>query len=799
MDLPWVSTRAAILCGTGVACLIGLHGSRLLTWNGDQTLHSILESMAMMLGLMAGALALVRSYTTNEVNTLFLGIGFVVASLLDGHHLLVTSEYVRFAPGDPNNSATWVWLNSRLFLALMVAAGAAAWFYERRPDARYRIGKPLVFSISALLLLAAGSVGTLLPAFQAQLPVPWYFFDTVATAAALLVALLLYARKGAWRQEALDFWLMMGIVAALAAQTDFHVPEGSMFFVSYFAAHGLKLLGYVFVLIGMTLSAYHLFKRAAANEAKDAFVATISHEIRTPLNAIGGSLALLESARLSQQEQELLSVAKESNEVLLGLVNNVLDFSRIEAGKLEVREADCHPAEIVDNVVHLLGVRAFRNHTFLSTSVDPKVAECIAADPRLIRQVLLNLVSNAIKYSPDGEVVVKVHAADRRTLRFEVADTGVGIPRAEQAKVFEEFSRALSRNSVAMSGTGLGLPISKRLVSLMGGRIGFSSRAGSGSVFWFSIPYKPVDPAVLQPGAVGEFAGLRALLIGTQMDLWDNLTHRLTDVGVDVHFEHVAELMEQGISTLEARGPFDLLFTTASFITNGQREIRGREWLIENYTSLAERLVLLYSAQSLMQPDRHEAELADYVLTTPILNSELWKCLQTVADRSVAHPDRRSWIRGQDSADESLRGIRILLVEDSLANRAVECAMLARLGCEVDEAANGVEAVEAASRVNYDIILMDLEMPRMDGYQAARRIRRLTGPAADTPIIAVTAHVMAGISRKCRLAGMDAYVVKPVDRERLVGAIREFVPRLRTLSGVADRGGELPMKKRWAH
>ncbi|MGI9343038.1 MAG: ATP-binding protein [Gammaproteobacteria bacterium] len=779
--------------------MAALHGSHLLTWTGDQTLHSILESMAMMLGLMAGALALVRSYTTNEVNMLFLGIGFVIASLLDGHHLFVTSEYARFAPDDPSNSARWVWLNSRLFLSLMVAAGAAAWFYERRPDARYRIGRPFVFSISALLLLAATSVGTVLPEFQAQLPVPWYFFDTGATAAALLTALLLYARKGAWRQEALDFWLMMGIIAALAAQTDYHVPEDTMFFVSYFAAHGLKLLGYVFVLVGLTLSAYHLFKRAAANEAKDAFVATISHEIRTPLNAIGGSLALLESARLSQQEQELLSVAKESNDVLLGLVNNVLDFSRIEAGKLEAREADCHPAEIVDNVVHLLGVRAFRNHAFLSSSVDPKVAECIAADPRLIRQVLLNLVSNAIKYSPDGEVVIRLCVSDQRMLRFEVEDTGVGIPQAEQAKVFDEFSRALSRNSVAMSGTGLGLPISKRLVSLMGGRIGFSSRAGSGSVFWFSIPYKPINPEVLQPGAVGEFAGLRALLVGTREDLWQVISKRLKTAGIEACFENAGELAAQGVSTLECRGHFDLLFTTATFFRNGQREIQGRQWLVENFGDLADHLILLYSAQSITELDRSEVEVADYVLTTPILNSELWHCLQSLTGREIAHPEHRSWARAQEATDESLRGVRILLVEDSVANRTVESAMLHRMGCRVDEAGDGIEAVEAATRACYDIILMDLEMPRMDGYEAARRIRRLPGPAADTPIIAVTAHVMAGISRKCRLAGMDAYVVKPVDREKLVSAIREFVPRLRTMPGVADRVGELSIKKRSAH
>ena len=797
MDLSWVNSRAAILVATGVACLIGLHGTHLLAWTGDQTMHSIVESMAMMLGLMAGTLALVRSYTSNDVNMLFLAIGFIVGALLDGHHLLVTSEYSSAGPDDPNTSE-WVWLNSRLFLALMAVSGVAAWSYLRRPDARFRIGKPFVFMASPLVFGVAILVSVVLPGYQDALPVPWYFAETGATVAALLVALMLYARKGAWRHETLDFWLMMAIVAALAAQTDYRVSDESMYFVSYLAAHALKLLAFVFVLIGLTLSAYHLFKRAAANEAKDAFVATISHEIRTPLSAIGGSLALLEKAQLSRQEQELLSIAKESNDVLLGLVNNVLDFSRIEAGKLEVSEADCHPAEIVDNVVRMLGARAFRNHTFLSSFIEPKVAERVTADPRLVRQVLSNLVGNAIKYSPDGEVVINVRVADRRSLRFEVVDTGVGIPKAEQAKVFEEFSRALSRNSVAMSGTGLGLPISKRLVGLMGGRIGFSSRPGSGSVFWFSIPYKPIDPSVLQPGAVGEFAGLRVLLIGSQRDLWENLIRRLVAVGVEVHFENVGELMEQGISTLEAQGPFDLLMTTPSFFRSGRREIQGRAWLIENHADIADRLVLLYSAQSVMQPERHETDVADYVLTMPLLNSELWQCLQAVAGRTVAYPDRRSWTHANEAADESLRGIRILLVEDSLANRAVECAILSRLGCRVDEAADGVEAIEAASRAKYDIILMDLEMPRMDGYQAARRIRRLPGPAADTPIIAVTAHAMAGISRKCRLAGMDACIVKPVDREKLVTAIREFAPRVRTLPGAADRGSEVSMNERWA-
>jgi len=799
IDHQWWNARTGVLLGTGVVFLLIFQGSRLVSWVGDTTLHSMIESMALVLAVIVGVLALVRNFTARDVNLLFVGLGFLGAAGLGGHHLFVTSQYSALQFAETPGSGNWPWVDSRLFLPLMLCSGALASLYQRYSRKRARIKLPMVLTITFALMALTTIIGLPFSGHRALLGLDWHTVETFGAIAIFGTALVLFIHKGAWRDNVFEFWLVMSIIVGFVAQTRIPSADGPIFSTAYFAAHGLKLVSYAFVLVGLTLGMYRLFKQAAANEAKTAFVATISHEIRTPLNAIGGTLGLLEKAQLSPQEHELLSVAKESNEVLLGIVNNVLDFSKIEAGKLEVARDECHPADIVDNVVRLLSTRGFRNRTYLVSVIDAAVPECIISDERLVRQVLLNLVSNAIKFSPDGQVDVGLHVTDGDMLCFEVADTGVGIPRSEQAKVFEQFSRALSRNTMATSGTGLGLPISKRLVELMGGSIGFTSRSGSGSTFWFTVPCVPERPNVLQPGADGEFAGLRALIVGMDRYLWRNLETRLTMVGVDVEFEDIRELPDHGVAALQRHGRFDVLFTAWSFFGSGGRGALGREWLMDNHRGLADRLVLMYSSLGVVRPDSSAMNFVDHVLTMPVLNRELWPCLEAMTGRAVAYPERRVWTRQPDSEDAPLRGVRLLLVEDSRANRTVESAILTRLGCDVDEATHGVEAVEAVARIRYDIVLMDLEMPQMNGFQAARRIRRLEGGAHRVPIVAVTAHVLAGTDSQCRKAGMDAYLAKPIDRAKLIAAITGFVPRRRTLSLISNDEEPLPVQQRWAN
>jgi signal transduction histidine kinase/ActR/RegA family two-component response regulator len=754
------------------------------SWVGDPGLHSIFESVAMVLAVIVGALAMVRNYTARDAGLLFIGLGFLIAAALDGHHLVITSEYYSAPIIDPHTAPNISYINSRLFLALIFVAGGVAWFYQRRTDRRHTIREEFVVATSISLMALCVVLAKFAPAYLGRIGLDWVVVESVLTLLALTSALALYLRKGEWQTNGLEFFLVVCIVVGATAQVFVLLLDFRLFSAGYFGAHAFKLICYASVLVGLTWSMYQQFVKAAANDAKSVFVATMSHEIRTPLNAIGGTLGLLERASLTSRERELLSVAKESNEVLLGLVNNILDFSKIEARKLDVSLAECHPAEIVDNVIRVLSTRGFRNHTYLASFIDKKVPESVISDERLLRQILLNLVGNAIKFSPDGDVEINVYVDPDNELCFEVTDTGVGIPVTEHAKIFEEFSRAMSRNVSVTSGTGLGLPICKRLVELLGGRIGFVSQSGKGSTFWFTVPCTAVEPIVLQPGAQGEFAGLRILLVGSQRDLWANLEHRLQSAGISVTFEIAGDLAEQGLAGLERHGRYDVLMTPWSYFYKSGREIVGIEWLAENYPKLADRYVLLYSAQSMLPLDTLEEDKADYVLSLPLLDNELWRCLQAVTGRRIAHPDRRNTILRPDSEGELFQGIRILLVEDSRANRAVETAMLERLGCEVDEAVDGQEAVDAAARSRYDIVLMDLEMPGMNGFEASHHIREIEGRSAGVPIIAVTAHVLSGIRERCAEAGMNGYLIKPIDRDKLVATIARFLPARRGLTVV---------------
>lgn len=796
-SMPRWNARVAWLCLGGLLLFAGFRLARLSEWEGDPTLHSMFESVTIVLALIIGVLAIVRNFTARDVNLYFLGLGFIGAALLDGHHMFVTSEFfVRGVEGSADSN--FVHVSSRLFLALVFLCGALGRVYQRNPERRHRMPAPLIVLTVFLLGCISVSIDVLWPPHEKVIGVEWHTFDGAATATAYAVTLAIWLYRGDWRFRLPEFWIVMAVVVQVVANSDFLEPASALFSATFFSVHGFKLISYTCVLIGLMLSIYRRFEQAAASEAKTAFVATISHEIRTPLNAIGGTLGLLDKAQLSQQEKELLSVARESNEVLLGIINNVLDFSKLEAGKVDLVTSECHPAEIVDNVVHLLSNRSYSNRAWLASAIDPRVPEIVRTDDRLVRQVLLNLVGNAIKFSPDGEVAVRAHMTEAGELCFEVADTGIGIPEEQHARVFEDFSRVASRDVSTTSGTGLGLAISRRLVALLGGDIGFTSRAGTGSTFWFTVPCTTVEPLVLQPGAAREFAGLRVLIVGTHPDLWRMLRERLDFNGVETHFEDVAELPEQGVVSLERLGRFDVLLTAWSFVRIGGREMRGREWLNANHRALADRLVLLYSVQSMLRGDVPDMPRADAVLTMPILNRELWRCLEAVTDRKIAHSSRRSWSPDDDPCGDLLRGIHVLLVEDSRANRAVESAMLTALGCRVDEAANGIEAVEAVMKIRYDIVLMDLEMPQMNGYQAARRIRQLDGPASRVPIVAVTAHALSGIDTRCRRAGMDAYVVKPIDRDKLIAAITEFVPRWRVLDTIGDDAESLPAQRRHA-
>ncbi|MFW2404134.1 MAG: ATP-binding protein, partial [Gammaproteobacteria bacterium] len=543
----------------------------------------------------------------------------------------------------------------------------------------------------------------------------------------------------------------------------------------------------VVILIGTLLTRQlyrNLRELEAANAAKSNFVATVSHEIRTPLNTIRGSLGLMSADELSEDNRELLRVMQGSSDILLALVNDVLDFAKIEAGKLTIEPVETGTADMVDEVIKLMTVRAFDNETHLSSIVDPATPRMVVVDSGRLRHVLINFVGNAIKFTPRGHVNIRVSPTRDSQLRFAVEDNGPGIPWDQQSRLFNDFERMAQPVAGPEGGAGLGLAISKRLVELLGGTIGATSEPGKGSTFWFEIPCEVTQPDLPQPGGSGEFAGLRAMVLGTpapwrsalieQLESWDIRVRGVTWQDVDAGQDKVeAELVKEN---------FDFMIV-AGRIRPGQSLPR----ILETLRSRGTKLVSFGRAFGLTQLHDSYTDIADFMLRLPVTNDDLWRCVSQMTGRLV---HRQPPIVEAQTAQPSRPGLagnyRILLAEDGRANRMVAGAMLRNFGYKVDSVATGREAVSAVSSLPYDLVLMDLSMPDLDGFDAARRIRRLPSFQRNVPIIAVTAHTERETREACSAAGMDGFVAKPIDPLELSAEIERLLESNEYASGSGD-------------
>lgn len=532
----------------------------------------------------------------------------------------------------------------------------------------------------------------------------------------------------------------------------------------------------VVILIGTLLTRQlyrNLRELEAANAAKSSFVATVSHEIRTPLNAIRGSLGLMSPDELSENNRELLRVMQGSSDILLSLVNNVLDFAKIEAGKLTVEPVESVTTDIVDEVINLMTVRAFDNETHLSCIVDPDTPRTVVFDSRHVRHVLINIVGNAIKFTSRGHVNVRVAPLAGPRLRFSIEDNGPGIPADQQPRLFNDFERMAQPAGGPEGGAGLGLAISKRLVELLGGTIGVISEPGNGSTFWFEVPCDVPESDLLQPGGRGEFAGLRALVLGTpapwrgalieQLESWNIRVRGITWQDVDD---------EQGAVEVElARENFDFMIV-AGRIGPGQ----PLPAILETLRGGGTKLVSFGRSFGLVQLHESYTDVADHMLRLPVTNEDLSRCVSQTTGRLVYRQPSIDVERTPQARPPELAGnFRILLAEDGRANRMVAAAMLRNFGYQVDSVATGREAVTAVSSLPYDLVLMDLSMPDLDGFAATRRIRRLASFQRNVPIIAVTAHTEPESRQACIEAGMNGFVAKPIDPAELAAEIERLL------------------------
>ncbi len=502
--------------------------------------------------------------------------------------------------------------------------------------------------------------------------------------------------------------------------------------------------------------------------AKGEFLATMSHEIRTPLNGIIPMLDLLSSSRLAMDQQEILRTATASAQQLLRIVDDILDYSKLEADRLELETTGFNLRDLLHSVITLMERPAEAKNLHLTLFIDASVRLPVRGDPVRLRQILSNLISNAIKFTERGSVTVNVRRIGetpaQHQLRFEVQDTGIGIDAATRDRLFQPFSQADASTTRLYGGTGLGLVISQRIVSLMGGRIGVESQPGMGSTFWFEIPLLKV--AGDMPSQQEDLHGGRVLLITTDQRLRMRLTMLLPNWGLRVT---TVENTHDALERLR------------------QARAQGEPWVYS--VVLADLSSIRSTALSLARNMERRAQYGDarlvYLRGDDVTSLEL-PLSATIVPRNVEDADLRaalsasgvSWSHHEAHPEPAprpprampQRKTRVLLVEDNPVNLMVAQRLLQVLGVDCDAAGNGQAALEKLDGGDYDLVLMDCQMPVLDGYAATRRWREIEqerGAERRLPIVAMTANAMAGDRQKCLDAGMDDYLAKPVTRAEL--------------------------------